>query len=124
MTPKTVALIGTFDTKGEEFSFLRERIESAGLRTLMIDVGVLGSPPFEADISQAEVAAAANENLAALKQRETEVEVSPPWRSGRRRFLCGSLNKGPSTEWLHWAVLRVRQLRPRPCVRSRMAFQN
>ena len=67
MTPRTVALIGTFDTKGEEFSFLRERIESAGLRTLMIDVGVLGRPPYETDISQAEVAAAANENLAALQ---------------------------------------------------------
>ena len=69
--PKTVALIGTFDTKGEEFSFLRDRIEGAGLRTMMIDVGVLGSPPFAADISQAEVAAAANEDLAAL-QRERD----------------------------------------------------
>ncbi len=67
MTPRTVALIGTFDTKGEEFSFLRERIEGAGLRTLTIDVGVLGSGPFAADISQAEVAAAANESLAELR---------------------------------------------------------
>ncbi len=67
MTPRTVALIGTFDTKGEEFSFLRHRIESAGLRTLMIDVGVLGSPPFKPDIPREEVAAAANENLAALQ---------------------------------------------------------
>jgi uncharacterized protein (UPF0261 family) len=67
MMTKTVALIGTFDTKGEEFSFLRERIESAGLRTLMIDVGVLGSPPFAADISREEVAAAANENLSELR---------------------------------------------------------
>jgi uncharacterized protein (UPF0261 family) len=66
--PKTIALIGTFDTKGEEFSFLRERIESAGLRTMMIDVGVLGSPTFAADISQAEVAAAANEDLVALQK--------------------------------------------------------
>ncbi len=65
---KTIALIGTFDTKGEEFSFLRDRIERAGLQTLMIDVGVLGSPPFAADISQAEVAAAANEDLAALQK--------------------------------------------------------
>src|SRR5271169_6763047 len=65
---RTVALIGTFDTKGEEFSFLRERIESAGLRTMMIDVGVLGSPPFAAEISQAEVAAAANEDLVALQK--------------------------------------------------------
>jgi len=67
MTQKTIALIGTFDTKGEEFSFLRERIESAGLRTLMIDVGVLGSPFFKAEISQTEVAAAANEDLVALQ---------------------------------------------------------
>jgi uncharacterized protein (UPF0261 family) len=67
MIPKTIAPIGTFDTKGEEFSFLRDRIESAGLQTLMIDAGVLGSSPFAADISQAEVAAAANEDLAALR---------------------------------------------------------
>src|ERR1700739_3056771 len=67
MMTKTIAWIGTFDTKGEEFSFLRERIESAGLRALMIDVGVLGDPPFAADISREEVAAAASENLAALK---------------------------------------------------------
>ncbi len=68
--PKTIALIGTFDTKGEEFSFLRERIENAGLRTMMIDVGVLGSPTFAADISQAEVAAAANEDLVALQKEK------------------------------------------------------
>jgi uncharacterized protein (UPF0261 family) len=68
---KTIALIGTFDTKGDEFCFLRDCIESAGLRALMIDVGVLGSPPFAADVSQAEVAAAANEDLAAL-QKESD----------------------------------------------------
>jgi len=67
MTPKTIALIGTFDTKGEEFSFLRDRIEKAGLRTIMIDVGVLGGPTFKVDISQAEVAAAANEDLNVLR---------------------------------------------------------
>ena len=67
MITRTVALIGTFDTKGEEFSFLREQIERAGLRTIMIDVGVLGNPPFKPDVSQAEVAAAANENLEALR---------------------------------------------------------
>ena len=67
-TPKTIALIGTFDTKGEEFSFLRACIERTGLRTIMIDVGVLGTSPFVADISPAEVAAAAKEDLAALQR--------------------------------------------------------
>jgi uncharacterized protein (UPF0261 family) len=67
-TPKTIALIGTFDTKGEEFSFLRACIERTGLRTIMIDVGVLGTSPFVADISPAEVAAAAKEDLTALQR--------------------------------------------------------
>ena len=70
-------MIGTFDTKGEEFSSLRERIESAGLRTLMIDVGVLGPPPFQADISQVEVAAAANENRSALESKQDGAFTKP-----------------------------------------------
>ena len=69
MSPRIIALIGTFDSKGEEFSFLRDRIESAGLRTLMIDVGVLGSSPFEADITRADVAAAANQEASAKNKR-------------------------------------------------------
>jgi uncharacterized protein (UPF0261 family) len=36
MISKTIALVGTFDTKGEEFSVLPERIESAGPRTLPV----------------------------------------------------------------------------------------
>ena len=91
MTTRTVALIGTFDTKGEEFSFLRERIESAGLRTLMIDVGVLGSPPFEADISQAEVAAAANENLAALKSERDRGRSVTAMAVGAKAILGATL---------------------------------
>jgi uncharacterized protein (UPF0261 family) len=67
MIPRTIALIGTLDTKGEEFSFLRDRIEKAGLRAIVIDVGVLGSPVFKPDISQAEVASAANEDLGSLR---------------------------------------------------------
>lgn len=67
MSPKTIALIGTLDTKGEEFAFLRNRIHDAGFRTIVIDVGVLGQPLFEPDISQSEVATAANEDLASLQ---------------------------------------------------------
>lgn len=56
--PKTVAILGTFDTKGEEFDYLRSCIESAGLATLMIDCGVLQAPPFDPDVTRQEVAAA------------------------------------------------------------------
>ncbi len=69
MTAKTVALVGTLDTKGEEFAFLRDWIESCGLRTLTVDTGVLGDPLFTPDVSRAEVAAAAHEDLAVLISR-------------------------------------------------------
>jgi uncharacterized protein (UPF0261 family) len=94
MTPKTVALIGTFDTKGEEFSFLRARIENAGLRTLMIDVGVLGSATFEADISQAEVAAAANENLASLRTERDRGRSVTAMAVGAKAILVGLFEQG------------------------------
>jgi uncharacterized protein (UPF0261 family) len=67
MSRRVIALIGTLDTKGEEFAFLRDRIQSAGLGTLMIDVGVLGEPLFAPDISRVEVASAGNEDAAALR---------------------------------------------------------
>jgi uncharacterized protein (UPF0261 family) len=94
MTPKTVALIGTFDTKGEEFSFLRARIENAGLRTLMIDVGVLGRATFEADISQAQVAAAANENLAALRTERDRGRSVTAMAVGAKAILVRLFEQG------------------------------
>src|SRR5690625_7509708 len=41
---KTVLLIGAFDTKGEEFAFVRELIEARGLGVLLMDTGVMGEP--------------------------------------------------------------------------------
>jgi len=64
--PKTVAILGTLDTKGEEFAYLRSRIEQAGLATLVIDGGVLDAPAFAPDISRQEVAHAAGHEFADL----------------------------------------------------------
>jgi uncharacterized protein (UPF0261 family) len=55
---KTVAILGTLDTKGQEFGYLRICIESAGLGTLLIDCGVLESPEITPDVSRQEIAAA------------------------------------------------------------------
>ena len=41
---KTVVLVGALDTKGEEYAFTREIIAAAGLNTLVVDFGVMGSP--------------------------------------------------------------------------------
>ena len=68
---KTVGVIGTLDTKGAEFKFLKEQIEANGASTLVINVGVLGESAFTADISASEIAKAAGEDLDKLiKERD------------------------------------------------------
>jgi uncharacterized protein (UPF0261 family) len=64
----TVALVGTLDTKGTEYAFVRDRLHAAGVDTLVVDVGVLGEPAFAADVGRTEVAAAAGADLAKLAE--------------------------------------------------------
>ena len=63
-----VLIIGTLDTKGEELLFLRDCLESAGVRTRVVDVGVLGESRFEADVPRDEIARCAGESAAALRE--------------------------------------------------------
>lgn len=61
----TVVLLGTLDTKGSEYEFVRERVQGAGCDVLLVDVGTMGSR-VGADISADEVAAAGGADRAAL----------------------------------------------------------
>ncbi|HEY8457190.1 MAG TPA: Tm-1-like ATP-binding domain-containing protein [Actinopolymorphaceae bacterium] len=70
---RTVVLLGTLDTKGAEYAFVRDRLVEAGLDVLVVDAGVLGgSEPgrpalaLTPDIPASEVAAAAGADLAEL----------------------------------------------------------
>ena len=45
----TIAVVGTFDSKGEEHLFLKECIEKRGFRTLTINVGTKSPSPFPPD---------------------------------------------------------------------------
>ncbi|MDM8528762.1 Tm-1-like ATP-binding domain-containing protein [Anaerolineales bacterium HSG24] len=65
---KTILIIGTLDTKGAEFSFVRNLIAERGHNTLVMDVGVTGEPSFAPDISAAEVASAGGGTLPALRE--------------------------------------------------------
>jgi uncharacterized protein (UPF0261 family) len=65
----TVVLLGTLDTKGLEYEYLRERITSAGCATLMVDAGVLGAPLARPDVTRDEVARAAGADVSTLAAR-------------------------------------------------------
>lgn len=64
-----VLLIGTFDTKGREFAFVRDQLTSAEVATLTIDVGVQGEPLLQPDISRETVFQAAGTSLAELRRQ-------------------------------------------------------
>ncbi len=62
----TVVLLGTLDTKGDEYAYLRSRLEAHGVETILVDVGVLGEPRVTPDVTRDEVAQAAGADLRAL----------------------------------------------------------
>ncbi|MFG1627617.1 Tm-1-like ATP-binding domain-containing protein [Kribbella sp. NPDC049227] len=63
----SVVLLGTLDTKGDEYAFVRDRLIAAGLTVVVVDAGVLGTPGLTADVTRDEVAAAADVDLTALR---------------------------------------------------------
>jgi uncharacterized protein (UPF0261 family) len=65
--PNPIVLVGSLDTKGAEFQFVRDLIHGRGLETILVDFGVLGDPVCEADISSDEVARAGGSDLAELR---------------------------------------------------------
>lgn len=68
----TVVLIGTLDTKGAEIAYLRDRIREAGLRTCVLDAGILGEAVGVAsDISRQEVARASGKDIDRIRNAGT-----------------------------------------------------
>src|SRR3954464_14921628 len=59
----TVVLLGTLDTKGDEYGFLRDRVTGLGAEAVLVDVGVLGEPRIEPDVGREDVATAGGARL-------------------------------------------------------------
>ena len=89
----TVVLLGTLDTKGKEYDYLRDRLREQGVDVVLVDAGVF-EPQVEADVSREEVAAAGGADSAALAAAEdrgagssrSAGRATP--RSPRRRCAC------------------------------------
>ena len=62
---KTILVVGTFDTKSDELTYLSERIRSQGGTALTMDVSVLGDPVEPTDVSKHAVAEAAGSSIQA-----------------------------------------------------------
>ena len=62
----TVVLLGTLDTKGIEYAFLRERVEAHGVDVLVVDAGMNEPVGIQPDVSRDEVARAVGASTAEL----------------------------------------------------------
>ena len=60
---KTIVIIGTLDTKGEEALYLKELIKRRGHHPLVMDVGTGGKVSFRPDFTREEVALATGRTL-------------------------------------------------------------
>jgi uncharacterized protein (UPF0261 family) len=82
---KTIVIVATLDTRGDEVEFLRQLIENKGHRVITVDVGVMGSPHMPADFTREEVAEAGGKSLPQLveaanagadRQQATDVMIA------------------------------------------------
>lgn len=71
---KTIAVLGTLDTKGEEHAYVADLIRARGHNTLLIDVGCLTPPVVKPDVTREEVAAAGHVDLVSLVAKKDRGE--------------------------------------------------
>lgn len=83
---KTVAVLGTFDTKGKELKLIKECIEEHGLKTLCINTGVF-EPVVEPDISSAEVAAAVGADINAIVEKRDRATATEVLAKGTEKLI-------------------------------------
>jgi len=82
----TVAIVGTLDTKGAEYGFLRDRLLEQDVDVLLVDVGV-DEPQIVPDVSRTEVAAAAGEDVATLASERDRGEATAAMGRGIAALL-------------------------------------
>lgn len=91
---KTVVIVGALDTKGKEFAYVKELIEKQGLKTLVVDFGVMGQPDLMPDIPHDEVARAGGGDLAALASGQHKDEAMKVMAAGLKAVVTRLYDEG------------------------------
>lgn len=83
---KTLAIAGTFDTKGKEFKYIQSIAEELGLSTLMIHTGVF-EPEFKPDVSNEEVALAAGYDIRDIVEKRDRALATEALSKGMKILI-------------------------------------
>ncbi|WP_327581288.1 Tm-1-like ATP-binding domain-containing protein [Nonomuraea sp. NBC_00507] len=84
----SVVLIGTLDTKGEEYAWLRNRLVEQGSDVIVVDAGV-GAHDALVDVSNEQVAAAAGHDVRALREAGDRGAAVTAMGEGAAAILAG-----------------------------------
>ncbi|OKJ64568.1 hypothetical protein AMK27_01140 [Streptomyces sp. CB02009] len=92
----TVVLVGTLDTKGEEYAWLRERLREYGADVLLVDTGTTPAPAHApvADVTADVVARAAGHDLARLRADGDRGAAVAAMAQGLTRVVVDLYRKG------------------------------
>ena len=92
--PKTILMIGTLDTKGHEYEYIRDLIQARGYRTFVLDAGVLGEPTFTPDSPAVRTAEAGGDSLAELREKRDRGHALEIMGLGARALVGPLLAEG------------------------------
>jgi len=90
----SVYLLGTLDTKGAEIAFVRDRLQSSGLTTTVVDTGCLGSPTIPPDVSREELFRAAGVKLAELQAANDRGQAVTQAAAGATNLIAAAHARG------------------------------
>lgn len=90
----TVALVGSMDTKGDEYAFLRSRLHDLGVATLLIDTGINSPSVTAVDIDRFAVAEAGGDTIPALLRHADRGAAMATMRTGARTVLSRLADEG------------------------------
>jgi uncharacterized protein (UPF0261 family) len=93
MAQRTILLIGTLDTKGVEFAYVRDLVAARGHATLVLDAGT-GEPAWTPDIGADRVAAAGGGDLAALRAANDRAQALDVMCRGARAVALELCERG------------------------------
>lgn len=93
---KYLLIIATLDTKGREAAYVKDCIQTLGIHPILMDVGTLGEPLTNPDITRGEVVEAAGCHLDLIKGKDRSVAFAAVQKGGailaRRLFEEGKLH--------------------------------
>ncbi|WP_134661375.1 MULTISPECIES: Tm-1-like ATP-binding domain-containing protein [unclassified Amycolatopsis] len=90
----TVAMLGTLDTKGAEFQWMRSQLEGLGHRVHLIDAGVAGEPVGACETTRDEVARLAGTSIRELIQDDDRGKALAAMSAGAAQAVAELARNG------------------------------